>query len=329
MTLRNKGILFICMLLLCVLSAGSALAAASTWVLVDNEQVKIVASDYTYNPKRDLGCKLYFRFENKTDVALVFSIEEVLINEKDFDLGTAKVVNPHSSESADCWFLLDDPAYKIDFSFGAWDMDNPDPSVIVEDSYSIYPYGEEAFDQYKAEHAAEYENNPQATPKLSEEDAVLTDNEQVRIVLPASNHLEYDAATGTYSLSISVENKTDSEIGCLGFPSTINGYTIPMTTALDSLSAGETKDVAIVLSPEIVKSLGIDSIQQASTRLFVCSEAHTAALGSIWTGVLSYSQSLSPEDPDILIQLDALGNEINAQFDQLDTIFDSEIILIE
>lgn len=130
-------------------------------VLVDNDQLtaKITAID----PKGDWGYTVKAYFENKTDKALMFSIDRASVNDVMCDPFFATEISAGKKSNEEITFednTLEELGItqitKIEFTLSAYDSEDFAADPVLEETYTLYPLGEESVEEYvRAESAKE------------------------------------------------------------------------------------------------------------------------------------------------------------------------------
>ncbi len=172
--------------------------AFSGTTLVDNENCTIKVT--SIDPDSMWGYTLNFYLENKTDQNLMFSIDSSSINGLMNDpFFASEVAAGKKANKEVSWDIsaLEDAGMNvtdITFDFLVYDSNDFMADNLVEEEFSIFPYGESAVQQFS------YEEGPN--------DLVIFDNEYASMI---ATDFDENGLFG-YTMTVYLENKTDKDV---------------------------------------------------------------------------------------------------------------------
>lgn len=159
------------------------------------------------------GYTLKAYLENKTDINLMFSLEDVSVNGFMCDPFWACSVSAGMKSHEDISFLADDfrrngisAPSAIRFTLNVYDADNYTAEHLLSQSFTLYPLGEEAVEEYHREPAAG--------------ETVLFDNAYASMIVTGTDP---DNIWG-YGLCVYLENKTDKPLMFSASDVAVNGF---------------------------------------------------------------------------------------------------------
>ena len=175
--------------------------------LIDQEDVKFVIKSIT---QKGSSYKLSVYLENNTDRNLMFAVKDAAVNGFMNDPFWAKVVNAGMKSNTTIEFNdIDDSitdVTDVTMMINISDDEDWEADDIVDDTFTIYPLGEDAVKEY--------------TYTAGKKDIVLADNDSCRIVVTG---FETDDILG-YAMNIYIENKTDKELMFSTDDVSVNGF---------------------------------------------------------------------------------------------------------
>ncbi|MBP3458861.1 MAG: hypothetical protein J6K58_06600 [Lachnospiraceae bacterium] len=180
-------------------------------VIVDNEEVTFIIESIDADNMWGYTLKVYL--ENKTDKDLMFAMENASVNGYMCDPFWASTVNAGMKDNTDISFKADDfekyhisDVTDIEFKLRVYDANDWTADNVVNEIYTIYPSGEDAY--------ATYIREPEST------DVVLYDDENCAVTITS---IEPDNMWG-YTINVYLENKTDQNLMYAIESSSVNGY---------------------------------------------------------------------------------------------------------
>lgn len=180
------------------------------------EETTLVDDDntsFTINSISDSGdLSLKVSMKNKSNLNLMYSIDDVSINGLVEDPFWAKEVTAGNKANSSIDFYSHvlkedgiDEVTKITFTLNIYDNDDWMADRLVQEEFTIYPYGDDKAKEYVRE--------------AKDTDIVFVDNENVKIVLDSVYEDEYE-----YTLKFYLENKTDKNLMYSINDAVVNGY---------------------------------------------------------------------------------------------------------
>lgn len=179
---------------------------------VDNDEcsIKITGID----PDNEWGYTLNVLLENKSsNKTYVYSIYNASINGVTCDPFFATTVAAGKKSKEEISFVTDDleangltEFTEIELTFNVYDDNDWDAEDVVNETVTIYPYGEEK--------ASKFVREPQSS------DVVLVDNEYATLI---STGFEQDEMWG-YTANLFLVNKTDKNLMFSADEVSVNGY---------------------------------------------------------------------------------------------------------
>lgn len=180
-------------------------------VFVDDENCTFTIK--SIDPDGDWGYTLNAFLENKTDLNLMFSLNDVSVNGFMCDPFWASQVSAGMKANEEISFYessLEDlgitDVTEITFTLRVYDYDDFTADALVEETFTIYPMGEDAVETYVR------------TPVDNE--IVLFENEDVTMIVIGQ---EDDSMWG-YTLVVYLENNTDHTLMFSADDVTVNGF---------------------------------------------------------------------------------------------------------
>ncbi len=180
-------------------------------VLVDNDvctfTIKSIEMDEIW------GYTLNVYIENKTDLNLMFAVDTVSVNDFMCDPYWGCSVSPGMKSNESISFSessLEELGIlnvtDVTFTLRAYDFDDMMADPLLEESFTIYPMGEDAVEAYVR------------TPV--EDEIVLFDNEDVTMIITGQRDDPYFG----YTLAVYIENKTDKTLMFAASDVAVNGF---------------------------------------------------------------------------------------------------------
>lgn len=180
-------------------------------VLIDDENCTVSITGIEDDSIWGYTLKAYL--ENKTDINLMFSLEDVSVNGFMCDPFWASSVSAGMKSNEDISFLADDfrrngitAPSAIRFTLNVYDADNYTVEHLVSQSFTLYPLGEDAVEEYHREPVAG--------------EIVLFDNAYATMIVTGSDP---DNIWG-YGLRVYLENKTDMPLMFSASDVAVNGF---------------------------------------------------------------------------------------------------------
>ncbi|MGE4572233.1 MAG: hypothetical protein AB7E09_05750 [Candidatus Izemoplasmatales bacterium] len=219
-------------------------------VIVDNDMMKITILEAYEDGIWGYTLRVYH--ENKSDMKLMFALDDVIVNgyvisaiwANSLPAGAkaTETINLSSSDMEDSGIISVD---KIDLYMRVYDYDDWMADDLINDIYTIYPTG-------LAEEEIIYPERPS-----SDHEYVLIDNEDLTFIILET----YEDSIWGYTLKVYLENKTNSELMFTLDNLLVNGYVISSLWA-NSVHAG-IKDIdEISLSSSDMEDSGLTSVDK-------------------------------------------------------------------
>lgn len=185
-------------------------ASAESWILVDNAELRVEVKSFGQDPIWGHTMKVYL--ENKTDKLLMYSIDGCVINGVMNDPFWAKEMMAGSKANTEIsWFdtngnIEEVGITRLDFTFKVYDSEDWMADALLNQSYTIYPQGEE--------NVVMSEFVPEA------DDIVLFDNDEAMMIVTGFRE---DELWG-YTVDAFIKNKTESKLMFSVDNATVNGF---------------------------------------------------------------------------------------------------------
>ena len=260
-------------------------------VIVDNDMMKITILEAYEDSIWGYTLKIYH--ENKSDMKLMFALEDVIVNgyvisalwANSLPAGAkaTETINLSSSDMEDSGITSVD---KIDLYMRVYDYDDWMANDLINDIYTIYPTG-----------LTEEEIISPERPS-SDNEYILVDNEDLTFIIIET----YEDSIWGYSLKVYLENKTNSELMFALDDVLVNGYVISSLWA-NSVHAG-VKDIdEISLSSLDMEDSGLTSVDKVDLYMRVYDYNDWMAddlindIYTIYPTRLTEEEIISPERP--------------------------------
>ena len=228
---------------------ASALPAATDFsqVIVDQNDVKFEIKEIDESGLWGYTWNVYL--ENNTDKTLMFSVDEVSVNGVMIDPFWANEVEPgKKSNSEISWSSTSleevgiNAVTAVEFVLRISDSEDIFADPIVEDVFTVYPYGEsEAVTMEREE---------------STDDLVLFDNDDCTMIITGCNP---DGLFG-FELNAYIENKTDKTLMFSIENASINGFMADPLWA-SSIAPGKKSTEDITWMSSTLEENGIDKVE--------------------------------------------------------------------
>ena len=192
------------------------------------------------------------QLENKTDKNLMFGIDDCSVNGVMADpFWSSSVAAGKKSNETISWSsslfeengISSDNVTQVIFDLRVYDADDWSADHFVDDTFTIYPMGEE--------NASTIERTAQAS------DLVLFDNDDCTLIVTG---FDPDSLLG-YAVNVYLVNKTDKGLMFSVNDASINGYMCDPFWAT-SVAAGKAKNSSIEWSNSTLEENGIESIDE-------------------------------------------------------------------
>lgn len=227
-------------------------------VLVDDENctVKITAID----TENFWGYTLKVFLENKTDLELMYTLDAVSVNGFMCDPFWATTVTAGMKSNEEISFSSDDfelngiaDVTDISFTLKVYDDNDWTADNLVDDTFTIYPLGEEAVQPYTR------------TPVDGE--IVLFDNEDCAMIVTG---FDPDNMWG-YTMNVYLENKTDKNLMFSIDGAAVNGFMCDPFWA-DSIVSGKRSNTTISWMESDFEDNGITDVESLTLPIRVYDE---------------------------------------------------------
>ncbi len=215
--------------------------------LIDNEECAVVITGIDEDNLWGYTLKVYL--ENKSsDVTYMFSIGDGAVNGLEDDPFFASEVAPGKKKNDEINFSSVskygiEEVTDIELGFRVYDSDDWLADKVVDETFHIYPLGEE--------NAVRYEREPQ------ESDIVLTDTDDVKMTVTG---FEEDDIWG-YTLNVFLENKTEREAMFTVDDASVNGYMLDPFWS-KSVPAGDCAYSSMSWSDSKLEENGISEVSE-------------------------------------------------------------------
>lgn len=217
-------------------------------VLVDDENCTVKVTGIEEDALWGYALKVFL--ENKTDLELMYTVEDVSVNGFMCDPFWASSVTAQMKANEEISFFdemlknngIEAPT-DITFTLRVYDNNDWAAEELVEQEFTIYPMGEEAVRPYERT----------AQPG----DIVLVDNEQCGIIVTG---FEMDEIWG-YTMKVYLENKTDMELMFSTDGVAVNGFMCDPFWA-QTVSEGKRSNSEICWYAESLAENGISEVTQ-------------------------------------------------------------------
>lgn len=203
------------------------------------------------------GYTLNVYMENKTDIGLMVSMDEVSVNGYMCDPYWGEEIAAGASLYSEVSFFRSDlEANGIDtvteilFTLSARDYEDIFADPILEKPCAIYPLGEDA--------AVQGEREPQ------ESDTVLVDNASVSVIVTG---IDPNGDWG-YTVKVYLENKTDKTLMFSGDRFAVNGYMCDPLWAIE-VAGGKKASSEIAFMEGDLEAIGVDTVTAVTFTLSV------------------------------------------------------------
>lgn len=215
--------------------------------LVDNEYCtfKITAID----AKNMWGYTLKAFLENKTDLELMFALENVSVNGFMCDPFWAAVVTPGMKANEQISFASEafelnsiTQVTDIDFSLKVYDYNEWTEDYLVNETFTIYPAGEDAMQPF--------------VRTAQDGEIVLFDNENCTMIITGFDPENFWG----YTLNVYLENKTDKNLMFSINEASVNGFMCDPFWA-DVVSGGKRSNTTISWMSEDFETNGITEVE--------------------------------------------------------------------
>ena len=225
---------------------ASAPVAVADGVIIDNDQCSFKILSVDENSR--WGYTLNVQVENKTDLNLCFSMDDVYVNDVYCDPFWYCDADAGETVTDEIDFYGDElesigitDVTSITFLLTVYDNDDWSADNLVESTYVFYPEGEE--------NAVSYEYTP------DEDDIVLVDNDEATFIVRGYE----DDETWGYLINVYMENHTNNELMFSLDDATVNGFLCDTYWAA-SLPAGMKSHSSITLSKDVLERSEISTV---------------------------------------------------------------------
>lgn len=196
------------------------------------------------------GYTLKLFLENKTDVELMYTVDDVSVNGFMCDPFWASTVTANMKSNEEISFSeeafdrngIESPT-EITFTLRVYDSNDWEAPYLVEQEFTIYPLGEAAVQEYVRE----------AGPQ----DIILCDNEYCTII---ATGFVVDEIWG-YTMQVYLENKTDVELLFSADGVAVNGFMCDPFWA-ERVTAGNRSNTELVWSEDAFVENGIEEVTE-------------------------------------------------------------------
>lgn len=218
-------------------------------VLVENDECAITIKEI--DPNGTWGYTLKTMLENKSsEKTYMFSVESAYVNGVSASTLFATSVAAGKKANEDIIFM-DDSLEKagitnftdIELRFRVYNDDDWEEDPIIDDSFHIYPYGEDKVEKY--------ERNPADT------DTVLVDNDNVSVIVTGYSEDEL----GDYNVELYIVNKTDNNVMFTVENASINGLMADPFYACE-LAANKCAFSNITWLKDTLQNNGIETVEE-------------------------------------------------------------------
>lgn len=218
--------------------------------IVDNEFCTMILESIDENGMWGYSWKV--QLENKTDKNLMFGIDDCSVNGVMADpFWSSSVAAGKKSNETISWSsslfeengISSDNVTQVTFDLRVYDADDWSADHFVDDTFTIYPMGEE--------NASTIERTAQAS------DLVLFDNDDCTLIVTG---FDPDSLLG-FAVNVYLVNKTDKGLMFSVNDASINGYMCDPFWAT-SVAAGKAKNSSIEWSNSTLEENGIESIDE-------------------------------------------------------------------
>ena len=217
-------------------------------VLVDNDECAITIKEI--DPNDAWGYTLKAMLENKSsEKTYMFSVESAYVNGVSADPLFATTVAAGKKANENITFMNDslEKAGITDFTdielrFRVYN-DNGEEDPIVNDTFHIYPYGEDKAEKYVR------------TP--ADTDNVLVDDDHVSVIVTGYSEDEF----GDYNVELYLVNKTDNSVMYSVDNASINGIMADPFYACE-LAANKCAFSTISWTKDILEENGIETVEE-------------------------------------------------------------------
>lgn len=217
-------------------------------VLVDDENCTVKITGIEEDAIWGYTLKVYL--ENKTDLELMYSVDNVSVNGYMCDPFWANTVTTGMKANEEISFSTDsferngiETPTDIQLTLRVSDNNDWMADPLVEEEYTVYPMGEEAFQTYERADQSE--------------DKVLFDNEYCKMIVTG---FETDEIWG-YTMKVYLENKTDTELMFSTDGVAVNGFMCDPFWA-DTVAAGKRSNTEITWSDTAFEENGITEVEE-------------------------------------------------------------------
>lgn len=224
-------------------------------VLVDNEKCTFKITAIEDDSIGGYTLKAYL--ENKTDLELMFSLNNVSVNGFMCDPFWAASVTPGMKANEEISFSSDsfdrngiETVTDLTFTLKVYDNNDWTADPLVEEEFTIYPMGEESVQPYERTATAG--------------EIVLFEDDNCAMIVTG---FDPDSIWG-YTMNVYLENKTDKNLMFSIGDASVNGYMCDPFWA-ETVAAGKRSNTTVSWSSEDLESNGITDVEELTLPITV------------------------------------------------------------
>lgn len=241
-------------------------------VLVDNEDICLTVTDYT--PGMDNDC-LSLEFQNKTDKKLQVSFKNTSINGLMFPVAFSAFAAPKETITDTCFLSWEElqvtgipSVSQFEFTVCVLDADNYAEDPLLEDTFCVYPYGEDKAVDFVRE--------------STQNEITVVDNDSCTIIIMKT----YPGENDDYKLTLYLQNKTDLTLSFTAEDAKLNGVDCDPLWILN-VAPGKQAISVVTWETAALEKAGITTVENILLELRV-SDADDWRANAIFTDEIEF-----------------------------------------